>query len=151
MKSDLLNRLNGIYTTPVNDGAGLLNGKDTHTRTFAVSPINKEAAKAIKDLQIKLKNEKEVSQAWFDRYREVHKLTKLPPHEHKVPEYIKTLHSKLEESEDKTEFALSAGKILKEANGIFQSKLEEANKMIEEQSRLISKLNTHVLQMLEGE
>ena len=43
----LINRLRGIYTVPVNDGAGLLNGKDTFTQTFDTPPISKEAANAI--------------------------------------------------------------------------------------------------------
>lgn len=30
----LVDRLRGIYTLPVNDGAGLLDGKDTFTRDF---------------------------------------------------------------------------------------------------------------------
>lgn len=47
---DLRNRLRGVYTVPVNDGAGLLDGKNTFTRTFATPPIQKEAAELIKDL-----------------------------------------------------------------------------------------------------
>lgn len=43
--SDLVNRLRGIYTIPVNDGAGLLDGKDTFTRKFDnLPPIQAEAA-----------------------------------------------------------------------------------------------------------
>jgi hypothetical protein len=30
----LINRLRGIYTIPVNDGAGPLNGSDTFSRKF---------------------------------------------------------------------------------------------------------------------
>ena len=46
----IVNRLRGIYTIPVDDGAGLLNGKDTFTRDFDAStlpPINAEAANEI--------------------------------------------------------------------------------------------------------
>lgn len=46
----LVDRLRGIYTVPVNDGAGLLNGSDTFTRTFEAPPIQKEAAALIDDL-----------------------------------------------------------------------------------------------------
>lgn len=55
----LVDRLNGIYTVPVNDGAGLLDGRDTHTRTFEVPRINKEAAKRIVSLEKELKEVKE--------------------------------------------------------------------------------------------
>ena len=48
--NDLVNRLRGIYTIPVNDGAFLLNGKDTFTRTFEVPPISLEAAEEIERL-----------------------------------------------------------------------------------------------------
>lgn len=55
--SDLLNRLDGIYTVPVNDGAGLLNGKDTFTRKFDnLPPIWKEAADEIRGLNRELAN-----------------------------------------------------------------------------------------------
>ncbi len=47
----LTDRLRGIYTVPVNDGAGLLNGKDTYTNTFPVPPINIEAANEIERLE----------------------------------------------------------------------------------------------------
>ena len=43
----LIDRLNGRYTIPVNDGAGLLNGKDTFSRTFTVPSIQLEAAAAL--------------------------------------------------------------------------------------------------------
>lgn len=43
----LTDRLRGIYTLPVNDGAGLLDGKDTFTREFPAAPIQREAADAI--------------------------------------------------------------------------------------------------------
>jgi hypothetical protein len=49
--SDIVNRLRGIYTVLVNDGAGPLNGSDTFTRTFPVAPIRKEAADEIERLR----------------------------------------------------------------------------------------------------
>lgn len=50
--NDLVNRLRGIYTIPVNDGAGPLDGKNTFTRTFDnLPPIMGEAADAIERLQ----------------------------------------------------------------------------------------------------
>lgn len=53
--TDLVNRLRGIYTIPVNDGAGPLNGKDTVTRTFGnLPPIMGEAADAIETLEARL-------------------------------------------------------------------------------------------------
>jgi len=48
--SDLVNRLRGIYTIPVDDGAGLLDGKPTFTRRFEVSPISSEAADVVEAL-----------------------------------------------------------------------------------------------------
>jgi hypothetical protein len=53
-RTDIVDRLRGIYTVPVNDGAGLLNGKDTFTNTFPVPPINKEAANEITTLRERL-------------------------------------------------------------------------------------------------
>jgi hypothetical protein len=47
----LVDRLRGIYTVPVRDGAGPLNGKTTFTRTFAVGPINMQAASEIEKLR----------------------------------------------------------------------------------------------------
>jgi hypothetical protein len=45
---DLTRRLRGVYVMPVNDGGGLLNGKDTFTRTFDDLPaIQGEAADAL--------------------------------------------------------------------------------------------------------
>lgn len=50
--SDLTNRLRGIYTIPVNDGAGPLDGKTTVTRTFDnLPPIMGEAADRIEALE----------------------------------------------------------------------------------------------------
>lgn len=46
----LTDRLRGIYTIPVNDGAGLLDGKDTFTRNFETTPIQHEAADVIEAL-----------------------------------------------------------------------------------------------------
>ena len=44
----IVNRLRGIYTIPVNDGLGLLNGKDTFTREFGNdSTVNELAARMI--------------------------------------------------------------------------------------------------------
>lgn len=54
---DLIERLQGNYTVPVNDGGGLLNGKDTFTRKFDIPPINLEAVQAIKYLQEIVKNQ----------------------------------------------------------------------------------------------
>lgn len=53
--SSLVDRLRGIYTMDVNDGAGPLNGKDTFTRKFeGLPPINEEAAKRIEELEEQL-------------------------------------------------------------------------------------------------
>lgn len=46
----LTDRLRGIYVLPVNDGAGLLDGKDTFTRNFETPPIQHEAAGVIEAL-----------------------------------------------------------------------------------------------------
>lgn len=49
--ASLVHRLRGIYTVPVADGAGPLNGSDTFTRRFeGLPPINEEAANAIEHL-----------------------------------------------------------------------------------------------------
>jgi hypothetical protein len=50
----LQDRLRGIYTLAVNDGAGLLNGKDTFTRKFPTPPIQKEAADALDRLEARI-------------------------------------------------------------------------------------------------
>ncbi len=52
----LVDRLRGIYTVAVDDGAGLLNGKDTFTRNFPTTPINLEAAKEIERLTGLIRN-----------------------------------------------------------------------------------------------
>jgi hypothetical protein len=44
---ELVQRLRGFYTVPVNDGAGLLNGKSTYTQHYQTTPISREAANAI--------------------------------------------------------------------------------------------------------
>lgn len=51
-RSSLVRRLRGIYTIPVNDGAGLLNGDDIFTRSFDVqNPLQSQAAQLIEDLE----------------------------------------------------------------------------------------------------
>lgn len=48
---DIANRLRGIIIIPVNDGAGLLDGKDTFTRNYgALGTINEKAALMIERL-----------------------------------------------------------------------------------------------------
>lgn len=44
---ELANRLRGVYTVPVRDGAGPLNGTGTFTREFQTPPIQHEAAKVV--------------------------------------------------------------------------------------------------------
>lgn len=56
---NLLQRLQGNYSVKVNDGAGLLDGKDTFSRSFPVPPINLEAAQLILDMQAALEQQKE--------------------------------------------------------------------------------------------
>lgn len=54
--AELVNRLRGIYTIPVNDGIGPLNGSNTFTRKFdGLPPIHGEAADAIEDLLTRLR------------------------------------------------------------------------------------------------
>jgi hypothetical protein len=48
--ANLLNRLRGIYTVPITDGGGSINGSMEFTREFPVPPINKEAAELIESL-----------------------------------------------------------------------------------------------------
>jgi hypothetical protein len=55
----LTDRLRGVYVTRVNDGAGLLNGKDHVTRNFEMPPICLEAANEIERLEIELSQERE--------------------------------------------------------------------------------------------
>ena len=48
---DIANRLRGIITIPVNDGAGLLDGKDTFTRNYGYQgALNEDAALMIERL-----------------------------------------------------------------------------------------------------
>jgi hypothetical protein len=49
----LVDRLRGIYTLPVNDGGGPLNGKMTYTpaEPFFTPPVQKEAAERIERLE----------------------------------------------------------------------------------------------------
>lgn len=55
--SSLVDRLRGIYTMDVNDGAGPLNGKDTFTQKFeGLPPINEEAAKRIEELEARIES-----------------------------------------------------------------------------------------------
>lgn len=48
--ADLIQRLKGIYTVPVSDGGGLLNGRPTFTRQFEPTPIGLESAAALEFL-----------------------------------------------------------------------------------------------------
>lgn len=48
--STLVERLRGVYRLGVNDGAGLLDGKDTFTSDFGTTPIKAEAADYIEKL-----------------------------------------------------------------------------------------------------
>jgi hypothetical protein len=50
----LVDCLRGIYTSPINDGAGPLNGKMTFTRRFAVGKIQHDAADEIMRLRAEL-------------------------------------------------------------------------------------------------
>jgi len=63
--SDLVNRLRGIYTVKVDDGAGLLDGKDTYTRVFdELPPIHGEAANRIEELESKLAQAEREKDEW---------------------------------------------------------------------------------------
>jgi hypothetical protein len=51
-KSQLVNRLRGVYHIPVRDGAGPLNGSNTFTREFkGLPPIYGDAANMIEALE----------------------------------------------------------------------------------------------------
>lgn len=50
----ITDRLRGKYVVPVNDGAGLLDGKDTFTREFKTPPIQHEAAARIEELEAEI-------------------------------------------------------------------------------------------------
>lgn len=57
MKSDLVDRLKGIYKIPITDGLGPVTpGGDpkVFTRTFTTPPIQHEAALAIEELQLRI-------------------------------------------------------------------------------------------------
>ena len=60
---DLIDRLRGVYTIPVNDGAGPLNGSMTFTRKFPTLPLNVEAAAEILVLRAEVR-------AWRDAERD---------------------------------------------------------------------------------
>lgn len=49
--NDIVDRLRGIYRTPINDGAGPLNGKDHYERRFAVGELSHHAADHIENLK----------------------------------------------------------------------------------------------------
>jgi hypothetical protein len=53
---DIVERLRGKVRVPVNDGAGLLDGKDFFERTFPTSKAAMEAAEEIDRLRAALKN-----------------------------------------------------------------------------------------------
>ncbi len=48
---DIVDRLRGKVRVPVNDGAGLLDGKDFFERTFPTSNLAREAADEIERLR----------------------------------------------------------------------------------------------------
>lgn len=52
----LVERLRGVYTIPINDGAGRLNGSYEMTRTFETPPIQHEAAAEIERLRTGIKS-----------------------------------------------------------------------------------------------
>jgi hypothetical protein len=60
--NSLVDRLRGNYSVPVNDGAGLLDGKDTFERKFEVAPIQNEAANEIERLQSLLADVRKVAE-----------------------------------------------------------------------------------------
>ena len=70
--STLVDRLRGIYNIAVNDGAGLLDGKDTYTREFGTTPIQSEAADRIEQLERELAARNEQLRQSCDEYRAEH-------------------------------------------------------------------------------
>lgn len=68
MSSNLVNRLRGIYTLPVDDGAGLLDDKDTFTRGFPTPPIMHEAAMRIEELEASERILKDLLQSEYSRW-----------------------------------------------------------------------------------
>lgn len=65
MKLDIVDRLRGKVRVPVNDGAGLLDGKDFFERSFPTSKAAMEAADEIE----RLRNALESAQASFEVIR----------------------------------------------------------------------------------
>lgn len=55
-RNDITERLSGIYTVPVDDGAGPLNGKTTFTQRYPTTPIQREAADYIDQLRMEIQN-----------------------------------------------------------------------------------------------
>jgi hypothetical protein len=51
----LIERLRGLIRVPVNDGAGLLDGKDFFERSFPTSNLAREAAARIEQLEAALR------------------------------------------------------------------------------------------------
>ncbi len=54
---DIVDRLRGKVRVPVNDGAGLLDGKDFFERTFPTSNLAREAADEIERLRAATKHQ----------------------------------------------------------------------------------------------
>jgi hypothetical protein len=52
----LVERRRGVYTVPINDGAGPLDGSYEFTRTFETPPIQHEAAAEIERLRSGIRN-----------------------------------------------------------------------------------------------
>jgi hypothetical protein len=85
----LVDRLRGNYTVPVNDGAGLLDGKETFTLTFDAPSIQREAADRIEKLEAALEaalllhsaspwDEAKKTKWWsYQRDRWINRMTKL--------------------------------------------------------------------------
>lgn len=67
--NDIVDRLRGIYRTPINDGAGPLNGKDHYERRFAVGELSHHAADHIENLKRGLieANKDTERLEWLDR------------------------------------------------------------------------------------
>lgn len=61
--SQIIDRLRGIYTIPVNDGAGPLNGSDTFTRRYFTGAIQHEAAKRLEKAERDLAQSREQNEA----------------------------------------------------------------------------------------
>lgn len=65
---DIVERLRGKVRVPVNDGAGLLDGKDFFERTFPTSRAAMEAADEIESLRAKLASARKALQFIADGY-----------------------------------------------------------------------------------